>query len=97
MTRSCQLGEGLYWQSESRRPVPESCLEKCGQLMAEAEAGVPIKTDIFDADCDHSVEYSDTSLQRLDGNGRLLGLLSTCVETGDDAFAHEYSFECPYN
>lgn len=97
MSESCPLGSGLYWQEDGRGDVADFCFERCGALIEKATSGPSTSIDNFDLSCHHAVEYNDTSLQRLDGSGRLVGILNTCEETGDDAFAEEYKFECPYN
>ncbi len=105
MSTKCPLGEGLYWKNGNsvHHGLPRMCIERCLGLWEDAASGPTFNIDNLphdeEADCrDAGAEYEDESLQRFDapnGDNRMYGILNTCTECGDEAFAEEYTFTCP--
>ncbi len=97
MPEKCPLGEQMYWQNEQYNKIPEACLVQCGSIWDEALLEPADDIDILDKDCHHVVEYNDTSLQRLEGSGRSIGILNTCIISEEEAFSETWHFKCPNN
>ncbi len=96
MSERCPLESGLYWDNSARSPIPDICTEKCGDAMETALLGVA-HVDMFDITCAHNLEHGGQSLQRGKASERFIGILNVCEKTGNDVFADEYSFDCPFN
>ncbi len=99
MSEKCPLGDGLHWDYDSHQAIPEICVVQCEQKWDAAMQGAPDDIDTFDPNCEHDVEHGGVSLQRtgeVRNDERYVGVLSICMKNGDDVFAEEYSFKCPF-
>ena len=53
--------------------------------------------DWFDSVSQDPIEYGGQSLQRGEAENRLTAILNISALNGDDLFAEQYKFKCPYN
>ena len=109
MAEQCPLKNEIYWaKGDTYNKIPEFCVEHCRNVWRNAiNQETAQNTDTFDntpADLErHEMhadpETSDESLQRLSASGayRSIGVLTICPQDGDELFAENWDFRCPYN
>ena len=92
--------------------IPDICMQQCEQVWDKAldsDSSVVDNLDLnhgSDEDrnggtpCRHYVEYGGEVLRRIGDKQsvrRGYGVISVCGITGEEAFATDVDFECPYN
>jgi len=93
MSERCPLGNGWYWDEG----IPEFCREQCTKHWEAAISNGPDFIDSF-SDEVNEVEFGGESLQRIrpERDKRGYATLHSFVFSGDDAFAEQYTFDCPH-
>lgn len=89
----------MFWDNESGgSAIPEVCRIQCEGIWEMVTQEKPEDTEMFVPDCNHFVEFGGTSLYRVIGAMRRVGILQLCMsdDIHDEAFSESWSFMCPF-